>query len=222
MPLAVRGVPEPFVEIGVGEIRSLPASSGVAPASGGRFAARTTAPTAAISRSSEAASKGIRKSSSISSPIASGEPKPSGIVGPSLPSDCQGGADHRDRELDEERTGEQRGEDPLAGDRVPQRLLEAADVGGDEDVEDHHRAGVDDHLGGRDELGVQDQEEAGQREQVHDQREHAVEGIAERDHRHRARRGHRSRRRRRRPAPSRRILLQSRQARPVRRASPAV
>ena len=61
----------------------------------------------------------------------------------------------------------------------------AADVGGDEDVEDHHRARVDDDLRRGDELGVQEQEEPGERDQVDDQREHAVEGVAQRDHRDR-------------------------------------
>ena len=57
----------------------------------------------------------------------------------------------------------------------------AADVGDDEDVEDHHRAGVDDHLGGGDEGGAEQQEEHRQREEVDDQRQHAVEGVAHRD-----------------------------------------
>ena len=46
---------------------------------------------------------------------------------------------------------EQRGEEALAGDRLPGGLVDAADVGDDEDVEDHHGAGVDDDLGGGDE-----------------------------------------------------------------------
>ena len=47
-----------------------------------------------------------------------------------------------------------------------ERLVGAADVGDDEDVEHHHRAGVDDDLRGRDELRAQQQEQRGQREQV--------------------------------------------------------
>ena len=121
--------------------------------------ARTTAPTAATSSSIEAASKATRKRSSSSLPIAAGEPKP-GLDRRALGVErSQRGAEDRDRELDEEGGGEQRGEEALAGDRLPERLLDAADVGDDEDVEDHHRAGVDDDLGGGDELGVQQQEE---------------------------------------------------------------
>ena len=63
----------------------------------------------------------------------------------------QRGAEDGDRELDEEGAAEQRRQEALAGDRLPGRLVAAADVGDDEDVEDHHRAGVDDHLGGGDE-----------------------------------------------------------------------
>ena len=77
-------------------------------------------------------------------------------------------------------------EQALARDRLPDRLLDAADVGGDEDVEHHHRAGVDDDLRGGDELGVQEQEEPGERDEVDDEREHAVERVAQRDHRDRA------------------------------------
>ena len=57
------------------------------PSASGRRPASTTAPTAAIRSSSEAASNGIRKRSSSSLPIASGDPNPSGIVAPSVPSD---------------------------------------------------------------------------------------------------------------------------------------
>ena len=64
--------------------------------------------------------------------------------------------------------------------RTVQRLVGAADVGDDEHVEHHHRAGVDDDLGGGDELGAQQQEQGGQRDQVADQREHAVERVAQR------------------------------------------
>ena len=42
-------------------------------------------------------------------------------------------------------------------------------------------ARVDDDLHGRDELGAQQQKEHGQREQVRDEREHAVEGVAQHD-----------------------------------------
>ena len=67
-----------------------------------------------------------------------------------------------------------------------QMLLAAADVGDDEHVEHHHRAGVDDDLGRGDELGAQQQEQRRQADQVHDEREHAVERVAQRHHRDRA------------------------------------
>ena len=57
--------------------------------------------------------------------------------------------------------------------RARERLVLAADVGDDEDVEHHHRAGVDDDLRGGDELGPQQQEQRGQRQQVADERQHA-------------------------------------------------
>ena len=68
--------------------------------------------------------------------------------------------------------GDERREDPLTGNGVPERFLEAADVRGDEHVQDHHGAGVDDDLGGGHELGVEQQEQPGER-QVDDQRQHA-------------------------------------------------
>ena len=63
-----------------------------------------------------------------------------------------------------------------------QRLVGAADVRHHEHVEHHHRAGVDHHLSGREELGVQEQEEHRQRHQVRHQGEHAVEGVAQDHH----------------------------------------
>ena len=98
----------------------------------------------------------------------------------------QPGAGDRDRQLDEERNAEHRRDEALAGDRLPERLVDVADVGGDEDVEDHHRSGVDHDLGGGQELALQQEEEPGERDQVDDQREDAVEGVAEGDHRDRA------------------------------------
>ena len=84
---------------------------------------------------------------------------------------------------------EQWREEALAGDRLPGRLAAAADVGDDEDVEDHHRAGVDDDLRGGDEGRAEQQEEDGEREQVDDQRQHPVEGVAHRDDADRAAEG---------------------------------
>ena len=56
-----------------------------------------------------------------------------------------------------------------------------ADVGDDEHVQDHHGARVHDHLHRRDELGAQQQEQDRERDQVGDEREHAVEGVAQHD-----------------------------------------
>ncbi len=114
-------------------------------------------------------------------PIAAGSPKPACTSGPSRAEGEQGGAEDGDRELDEEDGAHQRGEEALARDRLPGRLGVAADVGDDEDVEDHHRAGVDDDLGGGDEGRAEHQEEDRQREEVDDQRQHPVEGVAHRD-----------------------------------------
>ena len=75
-----------------------------------------------------------------------------------------------------------------AGPSGVERLDRAADVGDDEHVEHHHRAGVDDDLRGGDELRAQQQEQRRQREQVADQREHRVERVAQRDDADRARR----------------------------------
>ncbi len=57
-----------------------------------------------------------------------------------------------------------------------------ADVGGDEDVEHHHGSGVDHHLRRGDELSVQQEEQARERHEVDDEREHAVERVAQEDH----------------------------------------
>ena len=81
-----------------------------------------------------------------------------------------------------------------------QRLVGAADVGDHEHVEHHHRAGVDHDLAGGEELGVQEQEQHRQRDQVRDQREHRVEGVAQHHDAERARRARRCRRRRTGPA----------------------
>ena len=90
---------------------------------------------------------------------------------------------------------------PLAGDRLPQRLLDAADVGGDEHVQDHHRARVDDDLGGGDELRVEQQEQPGERRPGgRPARARSRRGCAARSPRSR-RRARRSPRRRRRPQP---------------------
>ena len=140
------------------------------------------APTAATRSSIEAASKAIRKRSS-SRPDRQADLQ---LITGSLGVDRgEGGADDGDRDLDEERRGEHRREPALAGIASPERFLDAAHVGGDEQVQDHHSPRVDDDLRGGDELRVQQQEQPGERDQVDDQGEDAVEGVAKRDHRDR-------------------------------------
>jgi hypothetical protein len=101
----------------------------------------------------------------------------------------QRGAEDGDRELDEDGGAEQGAEEALAGYRLPGRLGGAADVSDDEDVEDHHGAGVDDDLSGGDEGRAEQEEEHRQREEVDDQGEDAVEGVAHRDDADRAAEG---------------------------------
>ena len=69
-----------------------------------------------------------------------------------------------------------------------------ADVGDDEHVQHHHRAGVDDDLHRGDEFRAQQQEQHGQRDEVADEREHAVERVAQQRPRRSRRRSRRSRR----------------------------
>ncbi len=90
-------------------------------------------------------------------------------------------AQHRDAKLGRERRREQRAEELERRSAHRQRLLPTAHVGDDEHVEHHDGARVHDHLGGGDELGPQQQEQGRQRDQVEDQREHAVERVAQRD-----------------------------------------
>ena len=106
----------------------------------------------------------------------------------------QARAEQRDQQLDQQRAADdappRRRPEPIGRRRPAQALAErlalAADVGDDEHVEHHHRAGVDDDLRGRDELGAQQQEQHRERDQVRDEREHAVERVAQRDHADRA------------------------------------
>ena len=86
------------------------------------------------------------------------------------------------RDLHQQRAREQQRDRPHARPVArAQRPVLPADVGDDEDVEDHDRARVDDHLGGGDELGAQQQEQRRQPEQVADEREHRVERVAQDD-----------------------------------------
>ena len=125
----------------------------------------------------------------MSVPIASGEPKPSGIVGPSSPIALSPVPRIAIESSTKSASAMHRSQEPLARDRLPLGLLDAADVRGDEHVEHHHGARVDHDLGGGDELGVEGQKEARERHQMDDQREHAVEGVLERDDRNRAANG---------------------------------
>ena len=155
-----------------------------------RRRASTTAPTAATSSSIEATSNASRKSVSSSCPICSGVPKPSNQPVALAREDAQAGAEDRDRQLDEQRAREQRAR-PAQARRAgaADRVRAAADVGDDEQVQHHDRADVDDHLGGRQELRAQQQEERGEREQVADERQHRVERVAQRHRPDRAREG---------------------------------
>ena len=130
-----------------------------------RRRARMTAPTAATSSSSEAISNASRNLVRNSSPDlrpARRSPRTSRAL---LAEHAQAGAEHRDRRS--RRTAR-----PRTAARSPRmpgpvrpasgRLL-PADVGDHEHVQHHHRAGVDDHLRGGDELRPQQQEERGQR-----------------------------------------------------------
>ena len=145
-----------------------------------RRRARMTAPTAATSSSSDAISNASRNLVRNSSPICAGEPKPSKNPVPSLVEHAQARAEHRDRDLDQQRAREQHRDRAHARPvvRASGSVL-AADVGDHEHVEHHHRAGVDDHLRGGDELRAQQQEQRRQPEQVADEREHRVERVAQ-------------------------------------------
>ena len=61
----------------------------------------------------------------------------------------------------------------------PRRVRAAAEVSDDEEEHDHDRAGIDEHLRGRDELGRKEQVEDRERGEVPDQRERAVERVRE-------------------------------------------
>jgi len=56
-----------------------------------------------------------------------------------------------------------------------------AEVADHEQEHHHHRAGVDEHLRGRDELGRRQQEQDGERGEVPDQRQRGVERVREGD-----------------------------------------
>ena len=83
--------------------------------------------------------------------------------------------------------GEQQGEGNEPPGRRADRLVASPHIGDHEHVEDHYGAGVDHDLGRREEFGVQEEEQGGQREQVEDEREDRVERIAQRHDAHRPR-----------------------------------
>ena len=101
---------------------------------------------------------------------------------------AQPGAEQGDEQLDEQQGAEHgRGEAQAGAHRTTGRrgqLHVLADVGDDEHVQDHHRARVDDDLGRGEELGAQQQEQDGEEEQVHDERQHRQEGVAQGDDTH--------------------------------------
>jgi hypothetical protein len=97
----------------------------------------------------------------------------------------EAGAQQSDAQLDGQREREQRAEH--AEHPSARQLLATPHVGDHEHVQNHHRTGVDDHLCGGDELGAQQQEQGGERDQVEGERKHAVERIAQQNHTDRAR-----------------------------------
>ena len=87
-----------------------------------------------------------------------------------------------DDDLDEERDGRdhrRRLQDRRSA--RPGGVRATAEIGDDEEEHDHHRAGVHEHLRGRQELRRQQEVEDGERGQVPDQREGGVERVREGD-----------------------------------------
>ena len=168
----------PMQKISAERTRYQTMSTATPPPPRARGLASTTAPTAAISSSSDTTSNAIRNLVRNSSPICDGEPKPGCEVGALGVERLQARADDRDAQLDQQRDREQRRQHAQRRVGLGERVLEAADVGDHEHVQHHHGAGVDDHLRGGQELRLQQQEEHRQRDQVHDQRQHAVERVA--------------------------------------------
>ena len=93
----------------------------------------------------------------------------------------QASAEHDD-DLDEQRrAGDDRAPVGSHGRPAgPRRVGAPAEVGDDEEEHHHHRAGVDEHLRGRDELGREEQVEHRERGEVPDQRERREERVRER------------------------------------------
>ena len=144
-------------------------------------APRTTPPTAAISSTTEVISKASRWSVRNRRPISAGLPKLPQMrrrvreLAARLEPD-------RDEHLDEDRRRRGDRRDAVhARPAGPGRVGAAAEVGDHEQEHDHHRARVDEHLRGGDELGREQQVEHGQRGEVADQRQRRVERVREAD-----------------------------------------
>ena len=161
-------------------------------------APRMTPPTAATSSTIDVISNASRWSVRNSRPIQPGEPNVAFTVGlvasrpPAL-------SPMHDDDLDEDRAGrEHRGERLPARPARPRCLVSRPDVRDHEQEHHHHRARVDEHLRGGDELRGEQQVEDRERAEVPDQRERRVERVRERDDREPRREARRSPRRPRR------------------------
>ncbi len=151
---------------------------------------RITPPTAATSSTTEVISNASRWSVRNSCPISPGLPNESVDLRRAREPPVRLVGDH-DHDLDEERTGgdDRRPELCRSCPLCPGRVRLPAEVGDHEQEHDHHRARVDEHLRGGDELGREQQVEHRERAEVPDQRERRVERVREADHRDRRTRG---------------------------------
>ena len=101
--------------------------------------------------------------------------------GPTLQTVAGTRSDHDD-DLDGDRTrGDHGGETLEPRPAGPRRVGAAAEIGDHEQEHDDDRSGVDEHLGGCHELRREQQVQDGERREIPDQRESAVERIREQD-----------------------------------------
>ena len=144
-----------------------------------------TPPTAATSSTIEVISNASRWSVRNSRPISAGLPNAALDLRPSWRGARPPRGD-RDDDLDEERAGGD-GRRPALPARParPGRVGSPPEVGDHEQEHHHHRAGVDEHLRGGDELGREQQVEHRERAEVPDQRERREERVREADDRER-------------------------------------
>ncbi len=143
---------------------------------------RTTPPSAATSSTIEVISKASRWSVRNALPIAAGLPNDSGDLRVREASARL--QPERDDDLDQQRSGRRDRADRLpARPSRPGGVRAPSQVRDHEQEHDHHRARVDQHLRGGDELGREQQVEDGERAEVPDQRERRVERVRERDDR---------------------------------------